>query len=263
MTAKQEIAKWLNQDPRPFNEGLMLHLAYIQDKTENKRIERTKDAVKLYSSLRQYYYQLRDSNAKEKEVAVAQKAIANAVAVRNAIQESFKEVAGNLQPGASVPKQELPEELQRAWFELKTEQERWHTEMSLIGKDKTEVTEPEREQRAKLAMLIYNREKELMELGTAFNYYKEHGRLPDGFAIQRKAPKPKKKPALKGAEAKLYIKTKLAPNISKLKKKIAECEASLPSLSDKEKAQKIKKLAKWQEQLTDLQQQKTDLEHAP
>jgi hypothetical protein len=251
MSPKQEIANWLNQNPRPFNEGLMLHLAYLNDKAENTRIQRSKDNHTLYKRLRDYYYQLKEAETKSLK-PTAGKGGVKAVAIAKTIIESAVGIAQSIDQKEHA----LPDDLKLAWHELKTEQERWHTEMSLIGEGKYELSEDERERRAKIAKLIYDREVQLQEIGTAFNFYKEHGHLPDGFSVERKAPRPRKKKLLTGAEAKLYIKVNLAPNISKLKKKIAEVEA----LPEADKSKKLQKLSKWREQLADLVQQKTDLE---
>lgn len=237
MTEKQEIANWLNKSPRPFNEGLMLHLAYLQDKTGNRLIERTRDEAKLYQLLRARYYQLPN-------------------------QESHNVATPSPQASPiTAPADELPQDIKDGWFQLKTEQERWHAEMSLIGAGKAELTEAQREQRATLALLIYNREEQLEQFGTAINHFKKYGRLPEGFSIERKTTR-KKLPKMKEAEAKLYIKNKLAPNISKLKKKISEAEQAIGNATGKVLLKKQKQIGQWQTQLRELSEQKQKLENA-
>lgn len=233
-----ELKEWLNGD-RDFDRGLMLCIAHLPDKSTIELLKRQRNQGKLFTLLKEEFYRLKEDRDSK---------------VKKPLKIEFVP-----ETGAKAP---LPEELKEQWRFVKTEQERLHTEMCMIGEGEEILSETQRKQRAELAEMILAREERLQEIGAAMNYYREHGVMPARFSLNPVSKKAKKKKAavkLNDAEKILRLKNSLNPNISKLKKKIADAKPSIAQLSGKELAKANAKITEWEEQLRDLEIEKENL----
>jgi len=248
-----DIMDWLN-GTRDFDAGLMLHLAYLNDRDEYDWIKRQQNKGKLYEALRGRFMQLKAvSKGADREVSKNGSSDFDERFLKGYTEKVIVQLSDTLM-----------EELKRGWMILKTEQESWHTEMRLIGANSMELNESERKQRATLADLILRHEKQLYELGAAMNELREKGSLPKGFELYKrvKPVKRKKKPVpLNDSEKILKLKNSILPGISKLKKKIEQKKATLAAMSKQEREKANDKLTDWENQLLELEQEKSALQH--
>jgi len=237
MSELNDLRVWLNGS-RNFNEGLMLYIAYINDTAERNLIEKHRNEPKLFNALRERFYVLKDKQPSGSAVTIQVKPVA-------------------------VGKEEnhdVPQELLQHWGQLKTEQERLHTEMSLIGENQVELTASQMEQRAALAKLVVEREEMLHELSSAINFCRLNGKLPDGFKLHKpvkRQPKKKSVSKMTDSEQILRLKNIINPQLSKLKKKLDDKKAELPKLKGNDLVKANKKLSEWEALEKDLLQEKT------
>ena len=243
MTELQDIQAWLNS-PRDFDAGFMLYIAYFNDKDTRFVLERHRNAAKLFNIMRERFYELKNANARECKTNTP------------VIKVNGKELTGDFN---------LPEEYLTRWGELKTEQERWHTEMCLIGEGKTSLTQSQMKQRAQLARMIIAHEDVLYQLGSAINHYREHGAVPEGFKLHQPVPRKKKAKSiskLTETEKVLKLKNSINPNLSKLKKKIEEKKKLIAGLKGKDLERANKKLTEWEEEEKQLLEEKNEILNA-
>lgn len=237
MSELEDIKNWLN-GPRDFNAGLMLHLAYFNDKPGNELLNQHRNAARLFQLLRDRFYELKE---------------AVPVPVTRAVNVA-------LAPGQT--EYTVPEEYLSRWGELKTEQEMWSTALRLVGDGRMTVTEPERLKRAQLAKMIVAHEERLEALGAAINHIRKFGTAPVGFVLDAPAPKIRKaKPISKYTDSEIILRLKnnINPNISKLTKKIADKKLELPGLKGKDLDKANQKLTEWETNLKALYDEKERL----
>lgn len=243
MTELEEITAWLNSRPRDFDRGLMLYIAYFDDANTKLILERHRSDSRLFEILRKRYYALKGPD--ESSSASATKPLVQKI-------ESDR---------IEVKEHTLPEEMRQRWKELKTEQERWSIQISLIFERKP-FGESDRKQCAQLALMVYNHQLELDKLGMAMEHYKEHGALPADFLLKKKPVVKKRAKSiskLNDIEKVLKLKNSINPGLSKLKKKIADKKAELSGLEGKAHERAIAKLKEWEEEEEDLLLQKKEL----
>ena len=229
MTEREEIAAWINSD-RDYDKGLILVIAYHQDR--RNEFEKLRSAARLFNFLRDRYYELR-----EQEPAPA-------------VEEQGPEQVVSVEPATEHI---VPKELLAEWAVIKTEQERLHTEMCLIGDGRMELTDNERKQRSELARMIIKRENDIEALASALNYYKLNGKLPEGYTVVEKRKKAVNKyKSLSDSDKILKLKNSILPGISKLKRKIEDTKPLIAAATGKELDKLNGKLNKWESQLKEL-----------
>jgi hypothetical protein len=235
----EEIRDWLNSQ-RDINAGLMIYRAYIGNDANAAFIERQQDSGRLFEALRKRFFVLKDGEMPT---------------------EQSEPTTARLDVTHLVPEEKrkfsvlVPVDLDNAWRTAKTEQEALHLQLRTIGEGKTSVTEAQRIKRAELAAKIVEKEKELAELGGAYEYFKEYGQLPESFSI---APKAVAAP-LSDVDTVLRLKNIINPTISKLRKSIADGEKEFNTLSSKAKDKKATKIDAWKKKLADLEAKKKRL----
>ena len=235
----EEIRDWLNGQ-RDINAGLMIYRAYIGNDANAAFIERQQDSGRLFEALRKRFFVLKDGETPtEQSEPVKEKPKVSQPIIELATKTAAK----------------VPVDLDNAWRTAKTEQEALHLQLRTIGEGKNSVTEAQRIKRAELAAKIVDKEKELAELGGAYEYFKEYGTLPESFSI---APKPAPAP-LNDVDTILRLKNIINPTISKLRKSIADGEKEFNTLSSKAKDKKATKIDAWRKKLADLEAEKKQL----
>lgn len=226
MTEREEIAAWINSD-RDYDKGLILVIAYHQER--RNEFEKLRSAARLFNFLRDRYYELR-----EQEPAAA--------------GEEKKAV-----PAEPTTEHVVPKELLTEWGIIKTEQERLHAEMCIIGTGRLDLTDAEKKQRSELARMIIERERNIEALASAINYYKLNGKLPEGYTVVEKRKKAVNKyKSLSDSDKILKLKNSILPGISKLKRKIEDTKPLIATATGKELDKLNGKLNKWESQLKEL-----------
>ena len=233
MNELDNIRNWLNST-RDFDAGFALYVAYINHAGQRDVLARTRNQQRLFEALRDRYFTLKDKAAPAQE---------------------------KQPPPAAADQPATPAELNlldNEWHDLKNELEVLHTKMVTIG-DKPLLSESDKKQRAEFCEMMLPIEARLAELATAYTFLKQYGSLPVQFSVAKKKPVKPLPETLSDANRILLLKNSINPNISKLKKKIAQGKAALPTLSGKQFDKQQTQLATWEQQLIDLEQQKQTL----
>lgn len=233
MDEREEIRKWLNDAKRSFDTGLLLYIAYINKQNERQRLERSRDEGALFNILRERFLQL-------KEVPVIEQAPVEPTADTEVQQQpSFAEKESG---EFSIPQQHKNE-----WSRLKTEQERWHTEIAIMH-DAPVLSEENREKCAALAGKILDHDEQLVKLAHAINHYRLYGKEMPEYVASKEYVAIQDTSKLSEVE-KLKLLHNVRANITKDTSKINKAKLSLQHLHGRELERKLKDIAKWEAKL--------------
>ncbi len=234
MQPRQQIAKWLNENeresPAGYDAGLMLFYAHGKDAGRYETIKMFRRPAVLFDALRQLYQDLKDvakSNVSVDEVAAA----VSAPSAKPAAEAKGKTI--------------ILQKLEKKWKHLRAQSGAWHAEMRSIGRTNgraRQMTKGEKDQRAQLAILLMDAEREIRAIYVDIEHVEIHGKLP-----QREH-----------AEAQKYVpgtadKKNLQKRISAINNQIALATEKMNTLKPLERSALKKQIARWEATLAEKQ----------
>jgi len=234
----EEVRIWLN-GKRNYHRGMMLLMAYSPNKPLVASLKQWDNPALLERYLLEMYHELVE---KESHVTSHEPQMA--------VTPPLERGSGDLKIEKPTPKKadlRKLDEIDRLRKKHYRDRGMWHAQMCDIGCDedgheKPKMTAREMERRCELAKLIIEATDKISELWTITDHFEKYGTMPAEKETEVTAPTTMTKD-----EAFKRLKNSVAPNISKLKGKIA-------------KSTDQKMIDKWTVQLTALESEKRELE---
>ena len=250
-----DLRDWLNSNTRDFDAGLQLYIAYFEDTEMRKFITAHRNAGMLYDAIRNRAIELRDAIAEQGKVTAAPKNVNRTINIHVDAGQAEAPAVNQMheKPLNLSAKGKLIARLESEWKQLRAEQGIWHTQMSDIGLDdkgkpREHLTKSEMEKRHELALLLIEHEKEIKRIWANLEYVNVNGVLPG---------KEQPAPAAAANENDFKrLKNSINPNISKLKKKIAEIKPVMATQSGNAWDKSNQRLTDWEQQLSVLEAEK-------
>ena len=234
----EHVRTWLNGD-RNYHRGMMLLMAYSPNKPLMASLKQWENKDLLHTYLMEMYQELK-VKVDEEPVAEVKTPVANIEFAKDKTETIVKPILKK----ADLKK---AEEIGRTIKKLSRDRGMWHAQMCETGLDddgqeKIKLSPKEVERRFELAKLVMEATTQRSELYAITDHFAEYGTMPAEKKVKVIAATTMTKD-----EAFKKLKNSVAPNISKLKKKIAGSTDNA-------------KIEDWTNQLTLLEQQKRELE---